>query len=109
MEGLVGRVLRRSGGGGSGDGVVGGGEECRVGESVDKVSGGGVVEGKGDDGGVMSASVGDAVFMSAGARLECDSMGEVESNRIGVVFDGDGQRKCYNFGMENDLQKIRHP
>ena len=102
MEVLVGRVLRRSGGGWSGDGVVGGGEECRVcvgyvevgksGEGVDKVSGGGVVVGKGDEGGVMSVSVGEVVFMSSGVRLECDSMGEVKSNVMdeGVMFDGDG-------------------
>lgn len=92
MEVLVGRVLRRSGGGWSGDGVVGGGEECRVCEGVDKVSGGGVVVGKGDESGVMSVSVGEVVFISSGARLECDSMGEVKSNVMGegVMFDGDG-------------------
>lgn len=101
MEVLVGRVLRRSGGGWSGDGVVGGREECRVGEGgyVDNVSGGGIVVGKRDESDVVSASVGDVVLISSGARFEGDSMGEVKSNVIGgvVVFDGDGAAEVLQF------------
>lgn len=79
--------------------MVGGGEECRIDEGVDKVSGGGVVVDKGDEGGVVSASVGDVVLISSGARLECDTMGEVKSNVIceGVVFDGDGAAEVVQF------------